>query len=106
MPVSWVLYCLGLGIQAAGGGTTTSLFANKIFLLVRSTTLLANPHCHNLVFHTNVCRATFLASSKQSSGLCHTSCLKLGHSFCISPPPVGIAYRRENLPVAAYYENY
>ena len=83
MPVSRLLYCLGWGILDTEGCNTTDLFVDKYSLIVFSTTLLANPNRHNLVVHIDGCRAALFASSKQSSGLYHTSCLQLGHSFLL-----------------------
>ena len=50
-----------------------------------STTLFANPQCHNLAVHPDEHRAAFLASSKHLSGLCQTSCLQLVNIASLRP---------------------
>ena len=74
-----------LGVLATGGFNTTSLFAEKIALILCSTTLFANPHRHNLVVHPNGRRAEFFSSFNQSSVLCNTSCWRLVHVTGLHP---------------------
>ena len=62
-----------------------SLFADKFALSLFSTTLFANPHRHNRVIHPAGRRDAFWSSSKQSYGLCQTSCFKLVYFTGLRP---------------------
>ena len=80
--VSRVLYCVGWELQATGGGKS------RILLLISLSIVLAAPQHHNLLVHMDGHHAELLESLNQSSGLCHTSCLQLGHNV-LSRPTAG-----------------
>ena len=50
-----VIRVCGLGVLDTGGDHTKSLFAEIFDLILCSTTLFANPHCHNFVVHPDGC---------------------------------------------------